>query len=268
VNEEKTMSVVKEGKPLIVVEERARQAARLPVATVPADASALMKIIDRAAMDPNFDVAKLEKLLAVRDQWEETEARKAYNVAFSSFKAEAVIVVKNRGVTDGPLKGKRYAELFSVVNAVTPLLSKYGLSHSWNVKSEKELIAVTCTLKHVLGHSESVTIDGPPDAGGAKNAIQARASTITYLERYTLKAVCGIAEQGDDNDGAGGGGEQLDENAFADHLAAIDAADSKEALMKAFGAAWKSAEVINDVRAMKKFGDRKEQRKAKLGIKS
>jgi hypothetical protein len=47
-------------------------------------------------------------------------------------------VVKNKGVTDGPLKGKRYAELFSVVNAVTPLLSKYGLSHSWNVKSEKD----------------------------------------------------------------------------------------------------------------------------------
>ncbi len=29
---------------------------------------------------------------------------------------------------------------------------------------------------------------GPPDAGGAKNALQARASTKSYLERYTLKA--------------------------------------------------------------------------------
>lgn len=256
-----------EDKTLIVVEERAREAARMPIPTVPADASALMKIIDRAAMDPNFDVAKLEKLLAVRDQWEATEARKAFNEAFAQFKNEVIVVVKNRDVTDGPLKGKKYAELFSVVNAVTPLLAKYGLSHSWQVKSEKDLIAVTCTLKHVLGHSESVTIDGPPDAGGAKNAIQARASTITYLERYTLKAICGIAEQGDDTDGNGGGG-QLNENAFADHLAALDAAGTKEELMKAFGAAWKEAEALNDVRAMKKFGDRKEARKAKLGLKS
>jgi hypothetical protein len=90
-------------------------------------------------------------------------------------------------------------------------------------REEREgLIAVTCTLKHVLGHSESVSIDGPPDAGGAKNAIQARASTITYLERYTLKAVCGIAEQGDDTTANAGG--QLDENDYADHLAAIDGA--------------------------------------------
>ena len=255
-------------KSLIVVEDRAREQARLPIPTVSADASALMKIIDRAAMDPNFDVAKLEHLLKVRDQWQATEARNAFNEAFAQFKNEVIVVVKNRDVTDGPLKGKKYAELFSVVNAVTPLLAKYGLSHSWQVKSEKDLIAVTCTLKHVLGHSESVTIDGPPDAGGAKNAIQARASTITYLERYTLKAVCGIAEQGDDNDGNGAGGGQLDENVFADHLAALDAAGTKEALMKAFGAAWKAAESINDVRAMKKFGDRKEARKAKLGIKS
>ena len=42
---------------------------------------------------------------------------------------------------------------------------------------------------------------GPPDAGAAKNALQARASTKSYLERYTLKAICGVAEGGDDTDG-------------------------------------------------------------------
>lgn len=250
---------------------RAKAEKQLPAVATAApvrsqDGQSLMRIIEKAAMDPAFDVAKLEHLLKVRDQWAATEARNAYNEAFAAFKAEAIVVVKNKGVSDGPLKGKRYAELHSVVDAVTPLLSKYGLSHSWNVKSEKELIAVTCTLKHVLGHSESVTIDGPPDTGGAKNAIQARASTITYLERYTLKAVCGIAEQGDDTDGNTTGG-QLDENAYADHLAAIDGAATEADLRKAFAAAWSAAEKINDVKAMKKFGDRKEARRAKLGAK-
>jgi hypothetical protein len=42
---------------------------------------------------------------------------------------------------------------------------------------------------------------GPPDEGGAKSKIQARASTMTFLERYTLKAICGVSEQGDDNNG-------------------------------------------------------------------
>lgn len=238
-----------------------------PAIVASADGQTLMKIIEKAALDPTFDVAKLEALLKVRDQWAATEARNAYHQAFSDFKAEVIVVVKNKGVNDGPLKGKRYAELFSVVNAVTPLLSKYGLSHAWQVKSDKDTIAVTCTLKHVLGHSESVTIDGPPDAGGAKNAIQARASTITYLERYTLKAVCGIAEQGDDTDGNTTGG-QLDENVYADHLSAIDEAADETALRKAFAAAWSAAEKINDVKAMKKFGDRKEARRAKLGGRS
>lgn len=249
-------------KALIVAPE----SARAPVPTVAPDASALMKIIDRAAMDPNFDVAKLEHLLAVKERWEKEEARKAFNQAFAAFKAEAVAVLKERTVSDGPLKGKSYAELYSVVNAVTPALSKHGLSASWKLtKDEKEWIEVTCTLKHVLGHAESVSMSGPPDAGGAKNAIQARASTITYLERYTLKAICGVAEQNDDNDGGGGGG--MDERALADHIAAIDAAADTKELMGAFSKAWKAAEDVNDIRAMKKLGDRKESKKKALGSK-
>lgn len=246
----------------------APESARTQVPAVSPDASSLMKIIDRAAMDPTFDVAKLEQLLAVKERWEANEARKAFNEAFAAFKAEAVVIIKNRAVTDGPLKGKSYAELFSVVNAVTPALSKYGLSHSWKpTKDEKDWIEITCTLKHTLGHSESVSMGGPPDAGGAKNPLQARISTITYLERCTLKAVCGVAEQGEDNDGNGSGGEgRIDENAYADHLAAIDGATA-ETLQKAFGKAWKAAEDLNDVRAMRKFGDRKEARKKALGLK-
>src|SRR6266480_380051 len=151
-------------KSAIVLDDRTREAVRLPVPTVPADASALMKIIDRAAMDPSFDVAKLEQLLAVKERWEATEARKAFNEAFAAFKAEAVEIIKNRPVTDGPLKNKKYAELFSVVNAVTPALSKHGLSASWRLtKDEKDWIEVTCTLKHVLGHLESVSMGAGPD---------------------------------------------------------------------------------------------------------
>jgi hypothetical protein len=158
----------------IIVEESARGAGRqLP--TVAADASSLMKIIDRAAMDPNFDVAKLEKLLAVRDQWEANEARKAYNAAFANFKAEAIVVVKNRGVTDGPLKGKRYAELHSVVDAVTPLLSKYGLSHAWNVKSDKDTIAVTSS--GIRSPSRSTVLQMPAARRTPSRRARARSPT-------------------------------------------------------------------------------------------
>ncbi len=154
------------------------------------------------AVQKGMDLETIKELRALQKDWEADEARKAFNNAFAAFKAEAIVVIKNKGVDAGPLAGKKYAELFSVVNAVTPALSKHGLSAAWKItKDDKDWIEVTCILKHCLGHSESVSMGGPPDAGGAKSAIQARASTVSYLERYTLKAICGVSEQGDDRDG-------------------------------------------------------------------
>ncbi len=243
--------------------EHAAQPKHVPA--LAGDHSALMQIINRAAADPNFDVAKLQALLVVKKEWDADEARKAFNEAFAAFKGEIIVVLKNRGVTDGPLKGKRYAELFSVVNAVTPALSKHGLSASWKLtKDDKDWIEVTCTVKHVLGHSESVSMGGPADTGGAKSPIQARASTITYLERYTLKAICGVAEQGDDNDG-GGGGNGMEEKAIADHLAAIEAAADEAELKKAFGEAYKTAQAAKDQRSEATFIKAKDARKKALG---
>lgn len=156
-----------------------------------------------AAMDRGASLEQIEKMMDLQDRWEAKEAEKAYNAAFAAFKAEAVVIIKAKQVTDGPLRGKSYAELHDVVHAVTPALSKHGLSTSWKLtRDDPTWLEVTCTLKHVGGHSESVSMGGPPDAGGAKNALQARASTKSYLERYTLKAVCGVAEGGDDTDGA------------------------------------------------------------------
>ena len=156
----------------------------------------------RIAVQKGTDIGQLERLMELQERWEANEARKKFNVAFSAFKAESVRIIKNKAVTDGPLRGRKYAELFSVVNAVTPALSVHGLSASWKLtKDEKDWIEVTCTVQHIGGHSESVSMGGPPDAGGAKSAIQARASTVTYLERYTLKAITGLSEQDDDDDG-------------------------------------------------------------------
>lgn len=158
----------------------------------------------QVAVERGADLAYVEKLMDLKERHEANVARQAYNEAFAAFKAEAVQVLKNRAVTDGPLKGKHYAELHSVVNAVTPALSRHGLGASWRLtKDEKDWIEVTCTLKHALGHAETVSMGGPPDSGGAKNVIQARASVVSYLERYTLKAICGVAEQEEDDDGSG-----------------------------------------------------------------
>lgn len=180
----------------------------------------------------------LDKLLSLQERWEAGQAKKAFNEAFAAFKSEAIIIVRNRKVDDGPLKGRRYSELVAFVEAATPALSKHGLSASWSIsRDEKDWIEVTCTVEHVLGGNKKVSLGGPPDAGGAKNALQARISTVTYLERATFKAACGLAEQGDDNDG-GSGAPELAQDITADQFRELrdllEESASKEADMLAY----------------------------------
>jgi len=187
------------------------------------------------AVQQGADIDKLERLMVLQERWEASEAKKSFNVAFAAFKAEAVRLIKNKGVTDGPLKGKTYAELHAVVNAVTPALSRHGLSAAWRLtKDDRDWIEVTCTLSHVGGHVESVAMGGPPDAGGAKNGIQARASTVSYLERYSLKAILGLSEQDDDTDGRAAAAAQAElAGAQVDALIAqVAAAKTDEAVKK------------------------------------
>lgn len=171
--------------------------------------SSLMAIINRAATDPNFDIDKLQRFLEIKERWDANEAIKAFNEAFAAFKSEAVVIIKNTEVKDGPLKGKKHANLFDVVVAVTPNLSKHGLVMSWKItRDDKEWIEVTCTLRHVAGHFESVSMGSGPDTGPGRNAIQARASAKSYLERYTATAILGLAAKDADDDGRGG--EEID----------------------------------------------------------
>lgn len=221
---------------------------------VPNNPPATPSMLLQMAVEQGADLDRLERLMALQERWEANEARKSYDAAFSAFKAEAVQIIRNKDVTAGPLSGKRYAELFSVVNAVTPALSRQGLSSLWKItKDEPQWLEVTCTLRHVGGHSESVSMGGPPDAGGAKNAIQARASTVSYLERYTLKAITGVAEGGEDDDGGQSGGGDAPENKALQ--AGRDAAmQGMAALTKWWGAldAKQRSELSKDFAAMRK----------------
>jgi hypothetical protein len=185
---------------ILDIEPKQQERPRSELALTDNSPASMMLVAQRQGATPE----QIGQMLALQERWEANQARKAYNVAFAAFKAEAITIVRNKMVTDGPLKNKAYAELFSVVKALTPALSRHGLSASWKLtKDERDWMEVTCYLRHVQGHEESVAMGGPPDAGGAKNAIQARASTKSYLERYTLKAICGVAEGGEDDDGNG-----------------------------------------------------------------
>jgi len=157
-----------------------------------------------AAMERGATLEQVEKMMDLQERFERREAEKAFFAALSGLRSEAIEVVKRKRVHFTSSKGTtdyKHAELSDVIEAAQPAMAKHGLSHRWDVKQEARKITVTCIVSHAMGHSINVSLTADPDDTGNKNPIQQVASTITYLERHTLKAALGLSEKGDDDDG-------------------------------------------------------------------
>ena len=163
----------------------------------------------RMAVEGKADLDKLEKLLTLQERWDANEAKKAYNKAMADFKANPPQIDKDKTVKYKDVK-YNHASLYNVTEKISTELSKHGLSASWTTK-QNGAILVTCKITHVKGHSEETTLSAPADISGSKNAIQAIGSTITYLERYTLLALTGLATFDEDDDGQATSVEYIDE---------------------------------------------------------
>jgi hypothetical protein len=157
------------------------------------------------AMQKGADIAQIEKFMDLQMKWEADQARKAFVADMAEFKKSPPEIIKDKQVA---YAGTAYmhATLGNVTEAIVSGLARCGFSHRWDTEQTGANIVVTCILTHKLGHSERTTLSASKDDSGKKNQIQQMASTITYLQRYTLLAATGVAtkDQGDD-DGAGFG---------------------------------------------------------------
>ena len=148
------------------------------------------------AMEKGASLEQMQQLMDLQERWEKNEARKAYVSAMSQFRAKCPAIAKTKETHNS-----KYAGLAETIDTIKDLLSACGLSHSWRTNQEGATIAVTCCVTHEQGHSECTTLSAEPDKTGSKNSIQAIASTVSYLERYTLYAILGLASKEMDNDG-------------------------------------------------------------------
>jgi hypothetical protein len=159
------------------------------------------------AVENNFDIDKLEKLMALHREWEAGEARKAFFAALSKFQSELPPILKT-GKTDQGRAGKRkFATLGAINEAIRPWLYANGLSFRFAQSQTPQGITVTCIVSHCDGHSEETTLTAGADVTGGKNPIQSIGSTITYLERYTLVGALGLTTVDEDDDGGQGQAE-------------------------------------------------------------
>ena len=165
------------------------------------------------ALSAGVTVEQMQGMLAVQKEWEANEARKAYVVAMAQFKKDPPEIFKRKNVA---FAGTSYnhATLGDVTTQIVNGLAEHGISHRWDTKQAGGKITVTCILTHNMGHSESTSLEASPDNSGKKNDIQQMASSVTYLQRYTLLAASGLATkdvEDDDGRAAGGGSALLEE---------------------------------------------------------
>ena len=191
-----------------------------PVATI---APTPLDMLNRA-MDKGLDPEQLDKFIDLHHKWEANEARKAFVLAMSKFRAEPILIKKSKRVNYTTSKGTTdymHATLDQVVAAALPHMSANGLAHRWETNQEGDQISVTCVITHEQGHSERTLLTASPDQSGGKNSIQAIGSTVSYLERYTFMAATGLAASDMDNDGRQPG-ETINEQQVADLNALFD----------------------------------------------
>ena len=163
--------------------------------------------------DSKIDAAGMATLLDAQLKYEANEARKAYAAAMAAFKEDPPQIIKDRTVgyqAKGGTVGYSHASLGNVTLCINKALSAHGLTASWETGQVDGKVRVTCHITHVLGHRESTFLDAAPDGSGSKNPIQAIGSTVTYLQRYTLLALTGLATYEQDDDGNGAGKQAID----------------------------------------------------------
>jgi hypothetical protein len=168
--------------------------------TLPADP--MVNMIERVVMNPDADLDKLERMLAMKERMDAQNARIAFSRALAEARAEIPPIIKDATVDFTSSKGRthyRHETLAGIAKAIDPILSRYGLSYRFRTDQGQGGVRVTCIVQHSLGHFEETTLSGSADQSGNKNGFQAVGSAVTYLQRYTLKAALGLSAEVDDD---------------------------------------------------------------------
>ncbi len=186
-------------------------------------------VLIREAMRADVSPEKLRALLDVRQLWEDSEARKAFNLSIAEFQRQAPIVAE----LDQGEKSK-YAALDRIWNAIRPLLSGLGLSVTWQInelrgEGESAFLHMEGTLRHKLGHGEKLAFDLPlpgivrtKDGRAVTNPAQMMGSAVSYAKRYAICAALGVVT-GIDDDAGSAGGNRIDPDEANEVADLIDA---------------------------------------------
>jgi hypothetical protein len=154
------------------------------------------------ALRQGMPVETIREIKSMMEEERAWEAERAYNLAMSHVAEQLPTVLKSRQARD-----YKYESLEDVDRAVRKPLSKHGFLYRWGVDQQSaDVVSVTCIISHVDGHTERTTLKAPvlkpimsKQGNAVTNPVQALGSTISYLQRYSLRAALGVAAGYDDD---------------------------------------------------------------------
>ena len=169
------------------------------------EAASLIRVIERAAVNPDVDIDKMERLLAMHERILAKNAESAFNDAMTRVQAEVGRVAAD--LNNAQTRSK-YASYTALDGKLRPHYTAHGFSISFDTgqESPEGFVRVLAYVSHSAGHTRTYNALVPADGKGAKGGdvmtkTHAFGAGTSYGMRYLLKMIFNIAIGEDDNDG-------------------------------------------------------------------
>ena len=190
------------------------------------DVDPILVMIQSAARDPDADVEKMERLMAMYERQQDKHAESAFNRAMNSAQRSTTRVAAD---ASNPQTRSKYASYAALDRALRPVYTEHGFSLSFDeTESPKpDHIRVLCYVSHEDGHTRTYHKDMPSDGKGAKGGdvmtkTHAAGAAASYGMRYLLKGIFNVAIGEDDADGNVPESDLIDPATQADIDALVD----------------------------------------------
>lgn len=187
-----------------------------------AEADPLILMIERAARDPQVDIDKMERLVAMQERAQARVSEQLFNDAMSAAQSEMRRVAAD---STNPQTKSNYASYAALDRALRPIYTQHGFSLSFGTEegAAADCVRVVCHVSN-SGYTRKYHIDMPADGKGAKGGdvmtkTHAVGSAATYGQRYLLKMIFNIAVGEDDDGNAAGVGDLIG----SEEIIALDA---------------------------------------------
>lgn len=155
------------------------------------------------AVERGLAPEQLEKLVALQERWEATQAKARWVEAVTAFRSECPTVFKGRPVRnkDGTARYS-FAAYEDIKRATRPLEAKYGIVTTFSFDhSQPGKLLVTCRVSVGTHHEDYLSSVALPQVPGA-NVAQDSGAAMAYAKRYAYIAAHDIVVTGEDDDGA------------------------------------------------------------------